>query len=79
MAKTSTERTRQTRERQRRAGMRLLQEIWVPDTRSPAFARGSSATVQTDWRMGSFPCWSGHAGLDQLRNSVLKQRDAETG
>ena len=37
MAKTSTERTRKTRERHRRAGMRLLQ-IWVPDTRSPDFA-----------------------------------------
>ena len=37
MAKTSTERTQRTRERYRQSGMRLLQ-IWVPDTRSPAFA-----------------------------------------
>jgi hypothetical protein len=37
VAKSSTERVRETRQRQRRAGMRLLQ-IWVPDTRSPEFA-----------------------------------------
>lgn len=36
-AKSSTERVRAFRERQRKRGMRLIQ-MWVPDVNSPEFA-----------------------------------------
>jgi hypothetical protein len=76
MAKTSTERTRQTRERQKRAGMRLLQ-IWVPDTRSPKFAAEAARQSRLIGEWDRSP--AGRETLDWiLRNSVLSD-DAEAG
>ena len=51
MAKTSTERVRETRERHKRAGMRLIQ-IWVPDTRSPEFAAEAArqSRITGEWQ-----------------------------
>jgi hypothetical protein len=76
MAKTSTERTRQTRERQKQAGMRVVQ-LLLPDTRSPEFAREAARQSRLIGVQDRSP--AGRETMDWImRNSVLND-DVETG
>jgi hypothetical protein len=52
MAKTGAERTGRTRAKLRAAGLRPVQ-IWVPDTRSPAFLREAERQSKLVARSGA--------------------------